>query len=88
MAQRELTDARLVVMAEREPWDINSINLFRREASKDFVVILRDRSWKSLPCKWQRACRDLTILLFGVVILTQRSKSSQHLSWILIIIRY
>src|SRR5215470_5973373 len=76
MAQRELTDARSVVVVEREPWNINSIKLFCREAGKDFVAILRDSSWKSLPCKSKLACRDLTILLFGLIPFWRRVRVS------------
>src|SRR5215510_1087393 len=62
MAQRELTDARLVVVVERESRDVNSIKMFRREAGKDFVVIVRDSSSKILPRKSKLVCRDCLVL--------------------------
>lgn len=36
MAQRELTNARPDLDVKRQPWDINSIEMFRLKASKDF----------------------------------------------------
>src|SRR5262249_23648342 len=63
MAQRELTDARLVVVVERGRWDIRSIKMFRREPGKDFVVIVHGSSRKNLPRKSKRACRDCSVLI-------------------------
>src|SRR5262245_22504266 len=62
MTQRELTDASSVVPVEQGPWDKNSIKMFRRQAGKDFVVIVRDSGWKNLPCKSKRACRNCPVL--------------------------
>src|SRR5215831_590591 len=63
MAQRELTDACLVLEVELGPCDISSIEMLRSDAGKDFVVVARDGSRKNLPCNSKRACRDLPVLL-------------------------
>src|SRR5262245_57008561 len=62
MAQRELTDACLVLEVEQGPCDISSIEMLCREAGKDFVVIGGDGSLKNLPRKSKLVCRDCLVL--------------------------
>src|SRR5215471_4244958 len=62
---RRADSASCVLDVVRGPYDINSIKMFRREAGKDFVVIVL-RQAKNLPCISKRTCHDLLVLLYDL----------------------